>query len=138
MNVLDVNLHPSTRQVTFGILANGLRQPVDVTLPFGAVADTLSRLLTWEANNPPARQSGTAKPPQPREIYWIDVEDHLPDDEITVLVCDVQGDMYLAYHAEGEWWQEGFNPVLGTLIGNVSYWADLPLPPTMRATNEGK
>jgi hypothetical protein len=63
-------------------------------------------------------------PPQPVTIYWIDVRDHLPDDEITVLVSSGDQDIDVGYHLAGEWYR-----TYGQLLGDVAYWADLPEPP---------
>lgn len=67
----------------------------------------------------------TISPPQPVTIHWIDVRDHLPDDETTVLVADRNGEVWQAWH-EGHAWLE---MTAGRLVG-ITHWADLPEPPT--------
>lgn len=67
----------------------------------------------------------TVSPIQRREIFWIDVLDHMPDDEITVLVCCANDDMWLAYHSDNTWKNQAYNDPLD----DVTHWADLPEPP---------
>jgi hypothetical protein len=66
----------------------------------------------------------SAQPPQPRTIHWIDVRDHLPDDEISVLVSDKDGEIWYAWHENNAW----FDATAGRLV-HITHWADLPLPP---------
>lgn len=65
------------------------------------------------------------KPPQPRIIHWIDVRDHLPDDEITVLVSFDGGEVSLGWHEAGVWRECACACQLET----VTHWMDLPEPP---------
>jgi hypothetical protein len=64
-------------------------------------------------------------PPQPRQLFWIDVRDHMPDDETTVLVAMPDGEITTAWHAD-DCWREAAS---ATLIKTVTHWADLPEPP---------
>lgn len=72
-------------------------------------------------------------PPQPRELFWIDVRDHLPDDQITVLVALQFGEMELAWHEEGHWWL----CASGGMEDRISHWMDLPEPPIIRPSARG-
>ena len=59
---------------------------------------------------------------QPR---WIPVSESMPPIGQDVLVCDVDGDMYITYlHLNGTW---GFE-YCGNKIKNVVAWQELPLP----------
>jgi len=62
---------------------------------------------------------------QRRDLYWVSVGDHLPDDDITVLVCGSLREHGLAYRSGGQWWDAS---LLYQLSG-VSHWMDLPKPP---------
>ncbi len=64
-------------------------------------------------------------PPQPRTTYWIDVQDHLPDDETRVLVAFDDGEVDVAYR-DADRWLGAMDSVLETA---VTHWADLPEPP---------
>lgn len=73
------------------------------------------------------------KPPERRELFWIDVRDHMPDDEMTVMVASDSGesDVNIAWHAEGLW-----RLCAGAaIIVDVTHWMDLPEPPTARQPN---
>lgn len=61
------------------------------------------------------------------EIFWVDVNDHLPDDEITVLGCSGDGDVVLAYHSGGHWYRENGFSISRQKPTNLTHWADLPL-----------
>ena len=65
-------------------------------------------------------------PIQAVTIYWVDVRDHLPDDETSVLVWavddDGDADVYKAWHEENIWRDAGSAQAL---VG-VTHWADLP------------
>ena len=59
---------------------------------------------------------------QPR---WIPVSESIPPMGQYVLVCDLDGDMYITYlHLNGTW---GFE-YCGNKIKNVVAWQELPLP----------
>ena len=59
---------------------------------------------------------------QPR---WIPVSESIPPMGQDVLVCDLDGDMYITYlHLNGTW---GFE-YCGNKIKNVVAWQELPLP----------
>lgn len=59
---------------------------------------------------------------QPR---WIPVSESMPPIGQDVLVCDLDGDMYITYlHLNGTW---GFE-YCGNKIKNVVAWQELPLP----------
>ena len=59
---------------------------------------------------------------QPR---WIPVSESIPPFGQDVLVCDLDGDMYITYlHLNGTW---GFE-YCGNKIKNVVAWQELPLP----------
>lgn len=70
------------------------------------------------------KQSKVPMAPQTRQIFWIDVLDHLPDDEITVLGYVGNGEMELVYHAYNRWCI-----AQTTLTINIFFWAELPNPP---------
>jgi hypothetical protein len=64
-----------------------------------------------------------------RGVHWKDAGKELPDDEMTVLVALVDGEVWAGWHEDGRWWYvtgEGerveFNP-------QVVWWADFPAPP---------
>lgn len=63
-------------------------------------------------------------PPTKREIWLIDVRDHLPDDETTVMVQCANGEFFQAWHMENDWREFGS----ATLLAGVTHWADLPEP----------
>lgn len=63
-------------------------------------------------------------PPTKREIWLVDVRDHMPDDEITVLVQCADQEFTLAWHGE-DGWRECAS---ATLLHGVTHWADLPEP----------
>ncbi len=63
-------------------------------------------------------------PVQPRQVFWIPVGNHMPDDETTVLVYG-QNEISLAWHEAGEWRDCGN----AALLAEVSHWMDLPEPP---------
>lgn len=72
------------------------------------------------------RKVTTASPPKPVTTFWIDVLDHLPDDETTVLVAYDGIDVASGFMDGGVWKYEGSgNPIEGT----VTHWADLPTHP---------
>lgn len=66
-------------------------------------------------------------PPQERQLFWIDVRDHMPDDEITVLVAtrENDGEATMAWHCDGLWRDCGSAAVLD----GVTHWMDLPEGP---------
>jgi hypothetical protein len=64
----------------------------------------------------------SADPIQKREIHWVDVRDHLPDDEITVLIQDSGGDIWLGWH-DNNAWRNGIRK-----LPKITHWADLPEP----------
>ena len=64
-------------------------------------------------------------PPAAALVFIIDVNDHLPDDETTVMVADAEGDWCMAWHEGGKWWEINSDKVLE----NVTHWADLLPPP---------
>lgn len=66
-----------------------------------------------------------ATPPIRREVFWIHVRDHMPDDEMAVLVW-AKGDMFMAFMDGGEWRDAGN---VKQLYG-VTHWAQLPEGPT--------
>lgn len=68
--------------------------------------------------------SPAVPPPQARTLWWIHVDDHLPDDETTVLVCDLDGDIEIAYHRDDAWFTTA-----DVGIDSVVAWADLPEEP---------
>jgi len=71
-----------------------------------------------------------ATPIQKREIFWVDVNDHLPDDEITVLLAYFFGDVGMGFHAEGDWCDMHSGTVDESEERNrVTHWADIPEPP---------
>lgn len=56
---------------------------------------------------------------------WIPVSESMPPIGRDVLVCDLDGDMYITYlHLNGTW---GFE-YCGNKIKNVVAWQELPLP----------
>ncbi len=56
---------------------------------------------------------------------WIPVKENMPIVGQDVLVCDLDGDMYITYlHTDGGW---GFNYTC-TRIKNVVAWQELPAP----------
>lgn len=59
-----------------------------------------------------------------RHVRWFRVDNQLPDDETTVLVCDSDGDIELGYHRGGGWYTTQDIPIISVL-----YWADLPEVP---------
>jgi len=65
-------------------------------------------------------------PPQPVQLFWIDVKDHLPDDEMTVLFHSADGETFVGFRESGEWFDatSAIHPV-----AFVTHWADLPTPP---------
>lgn len=67
----------------------------------------------------------TPSPPQRVESFWIDVRDHMPDDEITVLVCTETDDVWMAWHEDGVWREVGD----ASIILLVTHWMDVPETP---------
>jgi hypothetical protein len=64
-------------------------------------------------------------------IFWSDVNDELPDDDITVLIAqdDANEPVWLGYR-DGDFWRD----VSGTAyINKVTHWADLPELPKRKA-----
>jgi hypothetical protein len=56
-------------------------------------------------------------------INWISVADQLPDDDMTVLVADVENDVWMGFH-DGD---SGWRYANATLVGDpVTHWAELP------------
>ena len=56
---------------------------------------------------------------------WIPISESMPPIGQDVLVCDLDGDMYITYwHLNGTW---GFE-YCGNKIKNVVAWQELPLP----------
>lgn len=53
---------------------------------------------------------------------WIAVEDELPDDEISVLVCDSSGDVEMGFLDEGEWRNADASRIHATILG----WCEVP------------
>lgn len=66
-------------------------------------------------------------PPQRRETFWVDVRDHLPDDEMTVLVATRadDGEVTLAWHCHELWRDCGS----GSMLSGVTHWMDIPEGP---------
>ncbi len=61
-------------------------------------------------------------------IRWIDTKDELPDDDRTVLVANVLGEVWMAYREAGIWRStDGLE-----LIAPVTDWAELPADPRNR------
>lgn len=59
-------------------------------------------------------------------VNWIDVNEDLPDDEITkMMAIKDMSTVYLGWKLEDRWFHDNGNPV----IGIVTYWADLPEVP---------
>jgi hypothetical protein len=72
-----------------------------------------------------ARRENLISPPQPRLMHWIDVRDHLPDAEITVLVAHGDEGISMAFRDQHVWSNvDGTNTILG-----VTHWMDLPESP---------
>lgn len=67
-----------------------------------------------------------ASTPQRVELFWIDCNDHMPDDEITVLVCTNEDDVLMAWHEDGLW--RDYSD-FGSTLYNVTHWMDLPETP---------
>lgn len=73
------------------------------------------------------------EPPRKVESFWIDVGDHLPDDEITVLIAtgpDSDGDreIAMAFRGAGIW----YDCVSLKRYPSVEAWMDLPELPKAR------
>lgn len=66
-------------------------------------------------------------PPQARVTYWIDVRDHLPDDETTVHCC-CETEVFDGYHRDGAWWMSSSDEQT-----TVTHWADLIEPACVEA-----
>lgn len=68
-----------------------------------------------------------ARPPQPVTTYWIDVNDHLPDVEITVNIhiADTEDDpVWIGYRdvdEDGDIWRL----VSGDIVEGVTHWAEM-------------
>jgi hypothetical protein len=73
-------------------------------------------------------------PPERRETFWVDVLDHMPDDETTVLVASGCGesDVNMAWHADGVWRDCG----TAAVIIDVTHWMDIPEGPTARRNDQ--
>lgn len=72
-------------------------------------------------NNAAENQSSKESP----EIKWNHVKDTLPIIGEEVLVCDIDGDMYITWlHTDGKW---GYD-YGGDKIKNIVAWANLPKP----------
>lgn len=56
---------------------------------------------------------------------WIDVENGLPDNAADVLVCDIDGDIYMGYRSDHNGWRR---TVDYENIKNVVAWMPLPEP----------
>ncbi len=69
-----------------------------------------------------------ATPPQRRETFWIDVGDHMPDDDTTVLVANqaFEGEVFMAWHENGQWFEAG----TADIVPFVTHWMDIPEGPT--------
>lgn len=57
---------------------------------------------------------------------WIPVNDHLPDDEMTVLLALADGEVWPGFHDDGKWFYVSADPV-GV---EVLHWAEFPAPPS--------
>lgn len=66
---------------------------------------------------------------------WIPISESMPPIGQDVLVCDLDGDMYITYlHLNGTW---GFE-YCGNKIKNVVAWQELPLPYTAESEDENE
>lgn len=60
-------------------------------------------------------------------ITWVNADEDLPDDEITVLLALEDGEVWTGYHDGGRWYYAS-----GDLISTskVLHWANFPTPPS--------
>lgn len=56
---------------------------------------------------------------------WTAVKDHLPDDEMTVLLALADGEVWPGFHEGTQWFYVSADPV-GV---EVLHWAEFPAPP---------
>jgi hypothetical protein len=57
-------------------------------------------------------------------IEWISVDDDLPDADITILFCTLNGDAGVGFYDGTDWWNESLRSVCA-----VTHWAELPKGP---------
>lgn len=66
------------------------------------------------------------------QVHWVSVEDHLPDDDTTVLVHVSNGEgepIWPGFHSGDQWfWADGSEV---TAAECVTHWADFPEPPEL-------
>ena len=112
---LVISEHPSAdpKQITVQIVACGAYE-AEYTNPVTPVNPV----------NPVNPVPPNPKAPQPRTIFWISVDDHLPDDECTVLVQDSSGDCWMSHHVYNHWLEH----LLEWPIKDVTNWSHLPEP----------
>lgn len=61
------------------------------------------------------------------EMGWIPVAERLPDDVMTVLIAQEDGEVWVGYHDAGEWFYASADPA-GVA---VTHWRDLPPHPSI-------
>ena len=54
---------------------------------------------------------------------WIPCSERLPEEQVNVLFCDVDADIYVGIRYRGRWWAGEDDP-----IKNVVAWMELPKP----------
>jgi hypothetical protein len=64
-------------------------------------------------------------------IAWTSVDDRLPDDDVTVLVCapGASEPVWLGYYDEGEWFSIDHESYALDLEALVTAWAKMPAGP---------
>lgn len=68
-----------------------------------------------------------SKPNLTATIQWVTVEQELPDDEITVLMADKEGEIWMGCHLDNLWFSDVYK------VEGVTHWAHLPEHPTVKA-----
>jgi hypothetical protein len=85
-----------------------------------------------EGEGVPQRRGGAEKQTDPvveRKVYWVDVRDHLPDDGITVLAVDRDGEIWMGFMECDDWYMVTSCCYPPEMLLNITHWADLPEGP---------
>lgn len=65
-------------------------------------------------------------------IQWVDTQTELPDDDQTVLIALIDGEVWTGYRDAGQWRYVSGDPIHAT----VTYWAAFPPPPASGQESE--
>lgn len=79
----------------------------------------------------------TATAPERRELFWIDVLDHMPDDEMNVLIAVTDGEgceVWTGFHDGDDGWR--YSSAEKVVGGIVTHWMDFPDPPIRKGAGK--